>query len=180
MTTFQIDPAHTDVQVGVKHMMVTTVRGTFEDVSGTAEVDEADPARSNAEIRIGAASINTGVGPRDAHLRSADFLDAEQFPEIVIRTTAIRPSGGTRYEVTAEATVRGVTRPVALDAELLGFYHGMDGARRLGVSARAKVNRKDWGLDWNVALEAGGWLVGEEITFEIDLAFQEVAEAIAA
>jgi polyisoprenoid-binding protein YceI len=180
MTTFQIDPAHTDVQVGVKHMMVTTVRGTFEDVSGTAEVDETDPTRSNAEIRIGAASVSTGVGPRDAHLRSADFLDAEQFPEIVIRTTAIRPTGGTRYEITAEATVRGVTRPVVLDAELLGFYRGMDGARRLGVAARAKVNRKDWGLDWNVALEAGGWLVGEEITFEIDLAFQELAAAVAA
>jgi polyisoprenoid-binding protein YceI len=180
MTTFQIDPAHTNVTVGVKHMMVTTVRGTFEDVSGTAEVDDTDPTQSNAEIRIGAGSINTGVGPRDAHLRSPDFLDAEQYPEIVIRTTAIRPTGGSRYEVTAEATVRGTTRPVVLDAQLLGFYRGMDGARRVGISARTKVNRKEWGLDWNVALEAGGWLVGEEITFEIDQAFQEAAAAVAA
>lgn len=180
MTTFQIDPAHTDVLLSVKHMMVTTVRGTFEDVSGTAVVDENDPARSSVEIHIGAGSINTGVGPRDAHLRSADFLDAEQHPEIVIRTTAIRPAGGSHYEVTAEATVRGATRPVVLDAELLGFYRGVDGSRRLGVSARTKINRKDWGLDWNVALEAGGWLVSEDITFEIDLAFQEAAAAVAA
>ncbi len=180
MSEFQIDPAHSNVLVKAKHMMVTTVRGTFGDVSGTAQVDEEDVTRSRAEIRIGAASIDTGVGPRDAHLRSADFLDAENHPDILVRTTAIEPRGDNRYAVTADVTIRGVTRPVVLDAELLGFYASMQGARRLGVAATARVNRKDWGLDWNVALEAGGWLVGEQLTFEIDLAFEEAAAEAAA
>ena len=180
MAKFHIDPAHTDVLVSVKHMMVTTVRGTFHEVSGVADVDERDLSRSRAEIRIGAASIDTGVGPRDAHLRSADFLDAEQHPDIVVRTTSIEPRGGDRFAVTADVTVRGVTRPVELDAEVLGFYRSMQGGRRLGVSARATINRKDWGLDWNVALEAGGWLVGEDLRFEIDLAFEEQAAEAAA
>jgi polyisoprenoid-binding protein YceI len=180
MSSYQIDSAHADVLFSAKHMMITTVRGTFADVSGTARIDENDPTRSSAEIRIAAASISTGVGPRDTHLRSADFLDTEQFPEIVIRTTAIEPKGGNRYAITADATVRGVTKPVVLDAELLGFYQGMDGAKRVGVAARTKINRKTWGLDWNVALETGGWLVGEDISFEIDLAFQEAAVEAAA
>lgn len=179
MTTFQIDPAHTDIGFSARHMMVTKVRGKFTEVRGTVDFDEADPTRSTAEIVIGAASIDTGVGPRDAHLRSADFLDAEQYPQLVIRTTSIAPGSGGRYTVTADATVRGVTRPVELDAELLGFYTSMQGARRVGVSARTTINRKDWGLDWNVALETGGWLVSEQIAFEIELALEETAATAA-
>jgi polyisoprenoid-binding protein YceI len=179
MTTFQIDPAHTEIGFSARHMMVTKVRGKFTDTRGSVDFDEADPTRSTAEIVIGAASIDTGVGPRDAHLRSADFLDAEQHPELVIRTTSITPRSGGRYTVTADATVRGVTRPVELDAELLGFYTSMQGARRVGVSARTTINRKDWGLDWNVALETGGWLVSEQIAFEIELALEEAAAAAA-
>ncbi|HSK51247.1 MAG TPA: YceI family protein [Clostridia bacterium] len=180
MTTFQIDPAHTEVGFSARHMMVTKVRGKFTDVRGSIDFDEKDPSRSSAEIVIGAASIDTGVGPRDAHLRSADFLDAEQHPELVIRTTSIRPKRGGSYTVTADATVRGVTRPVELDAEILGFYNSMDGARRVGVSARTTINRKDWGLDWNVALETGGWLVSEQVAFEIELALEQVSAAAAA
>jgi len=180
MTTFQIDPAHTDVLFSARHMMVTRVRGTFTDVRGTIDFDETDPTRSRAEIVLGAGSIDTGVAARDAHLRSADFLNVETHPEVRILTTAIRPKGGSRYAVTADVTVRGVTRPVELEADLLGFYTAMDGARRVGVSARATINRKDWGLDWNVALETGGWLVSETISFEVELAAQEAAIAAAA
>ncbi len=175
MTTFAIDPAHTEVGFSARHMMVTRVRGKFTDVAGSVVFDEADPTRSTAEIVMAAGSIDTGVAPRDAHLRSADFLDAERFPELRIAVTSIVPKRGTGYTVHADATVRGVTRPVELDAELLGLYSSMQGARRIGVSARTTINRKDWGLDWNVALETGGWLVGEEITFDIEIAAEEVA-----
>jgi polyisoprenoid-binding protein YceI len=158
-------------------MMVTRVRGKFTDVSGMVHFDESDPTRSRAEIVIAAASIDTGVGPRDAHLRSADFLDAERFPELRITVTSIVPKGGNEYTLVADATVHGVTRPVELEAELLGLYTSMQGGRRIGVSARTTINRKDWGLDWNVALETGGWLVGEQITFEIEVAADEAAVA---
>jgi polyisoprenoid-binding protein YceI len=175
MTTFQIDPAHTDVAFNAKHMMVTRVRGKFTNVSGTVEYDETDPTRSRAEIVLSAASIDTGLGPRDAHLRSADFLDAEQFPELRIRVTSVAPKKGSDYAITAEATVKGITKPVELEAELLGFYTSMTGARRIGIAARTTINRKDWGLDWNVALETGGWLVSEKISFDIEIAAEEAA-----
>ncbi len=177
MATYEIDSAHTDVAFTARHMMVTRVRGKFNEVSGTVEFDEADPTRSRAEIVIAAGSIDTGIGPRDAHLRSADFLDAEQFPELRITVTGVRPAGGSRYLLTADATVKGVTHPVELEAELLGTYSSMAGARRVGISARTKINRKDWGLDWNVALETGGWLVSEQIAFEIEIAAEEAGAA---
>ena len=161
MATFAIDPAHTDVLFSAKHMMVTTVRGTFTDVAGTVEINETDPTASHAEIVVKAASLDTGFGARDTHLRSDDFFGAETYPEIRVMSTAVRPKGGNDYVVTADVTIRDVTRSVDFDVEFLGFFTGMDGARRAGFSAKAKVNRKDWGLDWNVALEAGGWLVGE-------------------
>ena len=152
MATFAIDPAHTDVLFSAKHMMVTTVRGTFTDVSG---------------------SVDTGFGPRDTHLRSGDFFAAETYPEIRVVSTKIRPTGGNDFVVTADVTIKDVTKPVDFDVAFLGFYTGMDGSRRAGFSAKAKVNRKDWGLDWNVALEAGGWLVGDQIKLEVDVALQE-------
>src|SRR3954471_18675958 len=166
MSTYAIDAAHTDVLFSAKHMMVTTVRGTFTDVSGTIEINEADPTASHAEISIQAASLDTGFAARDAHLRSADFFGADTYPEITVLSTAVRPNGD-RYVVTADVTIRGTTRSVDFDVEFLGFYSGMDGSRRAGFSAAAKVNRKDWGLDWNVALEKGGWLVGETVTLQV-------------
>jgi polyisoprenoid-binding protein YceI len=179
MATFAIDPVHTDVLFSAKHMMVTTVHGTFTDVSGTLEIDEKDPTAAKADIVVRAASIDTGVGARDTHLRSDDFLAAERYPELHVVSTAVRPAGGDRYVVSADVTVRDITRSVDFDVEFLGFFRGMDGARRAGFSARAKVNRKDWGLDWNVALEAGGWLVSDQIKLEVDVAVQE-AIAVAA
>ena len=180
MATFAIDPAHTDVLFSAKHMMVSTVRGTFTDVSGTIEINETDPTASHAEIVVAAASLDTGVGARDAHLRSDDFFGAETFPEIRIMSTAVRQKRGNDYVVTADVVIRDVTRSVDFDVAFLGFFTGMDGSRRAGFTAKAKVNRKDWGLDWNVALEAGGWLVGETVTLEVDVAVQELAVAAAA
>jgi polyisoprenoid-binding protein YceI len=175
MATFAIDPAHTDVLFSAKHMMVTTVRGTFTDVSGTIEINETDPTASHAEIVVRAASLDTGVGPRDAHLRSNDFFSVETYPEIRVMSTGVRQKRGDDYVVSADVTIRDVTRSVDFDVAFLGFFTGMDGTRRAGFSAKAKVNRKDWGLDWNVALEAGGWLVGETVTLEVDVAVAELA-----
>jgi polyisoprenoid-binding protein YceI len=179
MATFAIDPAHTDVLFSAKHMMVTNVRGTFTDVAGTIDLDETDPAASRAEIVIKAASVDTGFGARDTHLRSDDFFGVEAFPEIRVVSTAIRAKGRNDYVVTADVTIRDVTKSVDFDVEFLGFYPAMDGARRAGFSAKAKVNRKDWNLNWNVALEAGGWLVGDKISLDVDVALQE-AVALAA
>ena len=173
MATFAIDPAHTDVLFSAKHMMVTTVRGTFTDVSGSIDIDETEPTASTATLSVKAASVDTGFGARDNHLRSDDFFAAETYPEIRVVSTKIRSKGGNDFVVTADVTIKDVTKSVDFDVEFLGFYPGMDGARRAGFSAKAKVNRKDWGLDWNVALEAGGWLVGDQIKVDVDVALQE-------
>src|SRR6478752_6204790 len=151
MATFAIDSAHTDVLFSAKHMMVTTVRGTFREVSGTLDLDETYPTASKADIVVRTASVDTGFGARDNHLRSADFFGVDQYPELRVVSTSVRPTGGDRYTVTADVTIRDITRPVDFEVEFLGFYRGMDGSRRAGFSAKATVNRKDWGLDWNVA-----------------------------
>jgi polyisoprenoid-binding protein YceI len=180
MATFAIDPAHTDVLFSAKHMMVTNVRGTFTDVSGTIDLDEADPSASSAEIIVKAASVDSGFGARDTHLRSDDFFAVETYPEIRVVSTGIKPKGGNDYVVTADVTIKDVTRPVDFDVEFLGFYPGMDGSRRAGFRAKAKVNRKDWGLNWNVALEAGGLLVGDQIKLEVEVALTQAAASVAA
>lgn len=179
MQTFVIDPSHTDVSFAAKHMMVTTVRGKFGAVEGSLEIDPDAPERSGGEIRVVVASLSTGFEARDQHLRSADFFDAENHPTIVFRATRIRARRDDQYDVSGDMTIRDVTRPVTFQVELLGFYYGMTGARRIGLSARTKINRKEWGLNWNVALEAGGWLVGDEVRLEIDVAAEEAATVAA-
>jgi polyisoprenoid-binding protein YceI len=174
MGTWKIDPAHTDVSFSAKHMMITTVRGKFDRVEGALELDEAQPTHSRGEIRVGAASLSTGFEARDQHLRSADFFDVEKHEWIVVRTTSVERQDSGTYKVTADVTIRGETRPVTFDVAYLGTTPGMTGARHAGFSARAKVNRKDWGLNWNMALEAGGWLVGDEIKLDIEVAADEV------
>jgi len=174
MSTWQIDTAHTVVSFTGKHMMITKVRGIFKDVSGTIEYDEADPARSTVEVTIPAATVETGMEPRDKHLRSADFLDAETHPTLDFRSTSIA-SKGDRWAITGDLTIRGVTRPVVLDAEQLGVVAGMDGRRHAGFEATTKIKRSDWGLTWNVGLEAGGWLVSDEISIDLEVAADELA-----
>lgn len=177
MTTWQLDNAHTQINFSAKHMMVTTVRGTFHDVEGTIELDETDPTRSHGEFRVSAASIDTNFGARDAHLRSADFFDTEAYPWITFRSTAIRQTGDDAFEVIGDLTIRDVTKPATFTVELEGIVPGMRGGRHAGLSARTKIARDDWGLNWNVALEGGGWLVGKDITLDIAIAADEVAAA---
>lgn len=177
MTTWKIDTAHTQINFSAKHMMVTTVRGTFHDVAGTIELDENDPTRSHGEFRVGAASVDTNFGARDTHLRSADFFDAEGFPDITFVSREITQVGDDQFKVTGDLTIRETTKPVTFDVQLDGIVPGMSGARHAGLSARTTIAREDWGLNWNVALEQGGWLVGKEIKLEIAIAADEVAVA---
>lgn len=176
MSTWKIDPAHTDVAFSTKHMMVTTVRGKFDEVEGEIELDEANPTAASGEIRVSTASLSTGFEARDQHLRSADFFDAEKHPNIVARLVSVEPRGDD-YRVIADVTIRGITRPVTFEAELNGVVPGMRGGRHAGFRLVGKVNREDWGLNWNVALEAGSWLVGREIKLDIDVALDQVAVA---
>lgn len=177
MTTWKIDNAHTQINFSAKHMMVTTVRGTFHDVAGTIELDEGDPTRSRGEFRVGAASVDTNFGARDTHLRSADFFDAEAYPDITFVSTEIDQVGDDQFKVTGDLTIRDTTKPITFDVQLEGIVPGMSGARHAGLSATTKIARDDWGLNWNVALEQGGWLVGKEIKLEIAIAADEVAAA---
>ena len=186
MTTWKLDSAHTQVNFSAKHMMVTTVRGTFHDVEGTIELDEHDPTRSKGEFRVATASIDTNFGARDAHLRSPDFFDVERFPSITFTSTDIKAVGDDRYEVTGDLTIRDVTKPVTLDIEYAGQATSPWGTTSAGFSAQTKISRKEWGLNWNVALETGGWLVSDEIKINIELELvkqveetAEVEEAVA-
>ena len=174
MSTFQLDTAHTVVSFTAKHMMITKVRGLFTGVTGTIEFDETDPTRSSVTVSIPAASVDTGMEPRDHHLRSADFLDAETYPTLTFTSTRVDRRGN-RYAITGDLAIRGETRSVVLDAEYLGMVNGMDGRRHAGFEARTTIRRSDWGLSWNVGLEAGGWLVSDEISIELEVAADEVA-----
>lgn len=166
-TTWQLDPAHTLVEFSGKHMMFTTVKGRFNTVRGTIALDEANPANSSVEVEIDAASLDTGVAYRDNHLRSADFLEVEKFPTITFKSTRVEPQGNDRALITGDLTIHGVTRPVVLDTELTGRGQSPQHKETIGFEARTTINRKEFGLGWNVALEAGGVLVGETIKIEI-------------
>jgi polyisoprenoid-binding protein YceI len=176
MTPWTLDPAHVNVEFAVKHMMLTTIRGRFQDLAVEVDFDEQAPERSSVVARIATASITTDQERRDAHLRSADFLDAERYPEMVFTSTSIARISPRAYEITGDLTIRDQTHPVVLDAELLGTVAGLQGGRLTAVSADVRISRKDWGLTWNVALESGGWLVGDEI--KIHLEFELVAPAL--
>lgn len=177
MTTWKLDSAHTQISFSARHMMVTTVRGTFHDVEGTIELDETDPTRSRGEFRVATASVDTNFGARDVHLRSADFFDAETYPHITFVSTAVRPIKDDVFEVTGDLTIRDVTKPATFKVTLDGIVPGMSGARHAGLTASTKLERDAWGLNWNVALESGGWLVGKEIALDIAIAADEVAVA---
>jgi polyisoprenoid-binding protein YceI len=168
-TTWTIDSAHTGVHFSVKHLLVATVRGQFDKVSGSVVIDPLNPAGSSIHAVIDAASIDTREPQRDGHLRSADFLDVERFPTIEFRSTNVaRADEG--YAVTGDLTIRGVTRPVVLAVEATDVeIRDHVGNLKRAATARARINRKDFGLTWNVALETGGFVVGDEIRIEIDV-----------
>lgn len=178
MSTWTIDPAHSEITFSARHMMVTTVRGKFADVTGSIELDPSETDVTAGRIRIGIGSLATGVESRDEHLRGADFFDLANHPEATYEFRSVRRVGESRFEVVGDLTLRGVTREVPLRAELLGFYTSMQGARRLGVSASGRFNRSAFGLNWNVALETGGWLVSDEVKLDIDVAFEVASAAV--
>ncbi len=175
--TYQIDPTHSAVEFAVKHLMISTVKGRFADVKGTLELPESGDAK--VDITIGAASINTGVEPRDVHLRSADFFDVEKYPELrFVSTSAVRHGDGWRLE--GKLTMHGVTLPVTL--AVLEEGAGIDpwGNHKIAFSATGKLNRTQFGLAWNAALETGGVLVGEDIKISIDAQLVKAAAKAAA
>ena len=176
-TTWKLDPSHTDILFSAKHMMITTVRGTFADVDGTLEIDDANPATARGEIIVKTASLSTGFGARDTHLRSADFFDADQYPAIVVRFDGVEPAKTDQYRVTADLTIRDVTRPVTFDVEHVGETTNFQGTRHLAFTATATLNREDWGLKWNMALETGGLLVGKDIKLAVEVVADEVVPA---
>jgi polyisoprenoid-binding protein YceI len=172
MSRWRMDPAHTLVEFEARHMMLTKVRGRFAEVSGELVVDEENPENSRVAVEIDARSIDTRASDRDTHLRSADFLDVERHPRITFRSTRIEGAHadpGDEFRVVGDLTIRGKTREVVLDARYEG--HGTDpwGGERAGFSAKTKIDRRDWGLTWNQALETGGVLVSNNLTIELQV-----------
>jgi len=166
---WNIDLAHSGVSFSIRHMVVSKVRGRFAKFSGAVLFDEDDITRSTVEATIEASSIDTGVEQRDAHLRSPDFFDAEKYPELRFRSTRIDRQADDRYSVVGELTIRDVTREIALDVEFGGRARDPWGNERVGFVGKATLDRKDFGLRWNQALEAGGVLVGDRVDIELEI-----------
>src|SRR5436853_266920 len=174
---YDIDGAHTSVEFVGRHLMITKVRGRFSDVRGQITIDD-EPTKSHVEVEIGVASVSTGNGDRDAHLKSGDFFDVEHYPTISFASTAVKPLRDNTWELVGDLTVHGTTNPVTLQVDFDGGGASPMGDERIGFSAATDVNREDFGLTWNVALETGGLLVGK--TVRVELAVQAIAAATAA
>ncbi len=166
---YTVDVAHTRIGVRARHAMVTTVRGAFTDFAGEARLVPADPPASSVTLRIRTASIDTGNGDRDAHLRSPDFLDVETYPEMVFTSTEVEQVDDETYQVTGDLTIRDVTRPVSVDFTLTGSALDPFGNMRVGFEGALAIKRSDWGLTWNTALDTGGVLVSDRIQIEFDV-----------
>ena len=166
-TTWKLDPAHTTIEFIAKHMMITTVKGRFAEFEGTIVADEQNLADSDVSVTLKTASIDTRSDQRDAHLRSPDFLDVENFPEVTFRSTSVV---GTKdeFRLTGDLTIRGTTRPITLDVTFEGTGKDPWGGTRSAFSASGKFDRRDYGLTWNVALEAGGILVSNDVKIQIE------------
>jgi polyisoprenoid-binding protein YceI len=175
MAKWSFDTSHSSIGFSVRHLMISKVRGHFDKWEGSFDYDEADPTQSKLTVRIDAASIDTRDEKRDAHLRSPDFFDVEKFPALTFESTRIERDGDD-YVVHGNLTIRDVTRAVQLNVEGLGRTKDPWGGERVGFSASNSINRKDFGLHWNVALETGGVLVGEKIDINIEIEALRVAE----
>ncbi len=170
---WELDPAHSHVGFTGTQMMISTVRGRFNEFSASLELDENSPESATIEARIQAPSLDSGFEYRDTHLKSPDFLDAENHPEIVFRSTRIERADGAddRFRLHGDLTIRGDTRPVVLDTEFHGIIPGEPGTRRAAFGARTTISRGDWGLNWNMPLGSGGVLVGDQVMIEIEATF---------
>ncbi|MFF2580976.1 YceI family protein [Streptomyces goshikiensis] len=166
---YVLDPAHTRIGFIARHAMVTKVRGAFHQFEGTAHLDGADPARSTAQVVMKTESIDTGVEQRDQHLRTNDFLDAPNFPDITFRTTSVEAQSDTEYRVTGDLTIKDTTRPVTIDFEYTGNAVDPYGNLRVGLEGSVTISRKEYGVTWNAALEGGGVLVGDKVVLEFDI-----------
>lgn len=167
--SYSIDNAHTMVQFSVRHMMISKVRGQFEKFTGTINLDEANPSNTTLDIQVETASVNTREGQRDGHLRSPDFFNSEAFPYMIFKSSRVEVLDSAHANLYGDLTIRDVTKPLKLEVEFTGKAKSPWGMTSLGFMASGKINRKDWGLTWNQALETGGILVGEEIEIGIEL-----------
>lgn len=175
--TWKIDNSHTSIEFSVRHMMVAKVKGRFGKVSGTIDLNEEDLTRSSIEVAVDIASLDTRESQRDAHLLSADFLDVEKYPVMTYKSRRIERNGD-NFRVIGDLTIRGVTREIVFDADFAGVATDPYGFVRAGFSAEATIDRKDFGLEWNVALEAGGVLVGDRVKISVELEVIQETEAL--
>lgn len=173
---WNFDPVHSHIGFSVRHLMISKVGGHFKSWTGNLMIDEADPSQSKVEVEIDAASIDTKEAQRDDHLRSADFLEAQKFPKIRFRSTRVEKVAEDRYRIAGDFTIRDVTRSIELDTEYLGRAKDPWGGERVGFSAKTAINRKDYGLNFNMPLEGGGVLVGERVDISLEVeAVKDVA-----
>jgi polyisoprenoid-binding protein YceI len=174
---YAIDPAHSRIGFVARHAMVTKVRGSFNQFEGTGYLDADDPSKSHLELTIKAASIDTRNPDRDAHLRGNDFFSMDEYPDITFRSTSVSRPDGNTFRVTGDLTIKGVTKPVTVDFDYLGSTVDPWGNVRLGLEGRTTINRKDWGVNWNMALEAGGVLVSDKVALEFEVAAVKASQA---
>ncbi|GAA1372899.1 YceI family protein [Streptomyces beijiangensis] len=174
---YTIDPAHSAIGFTVRHAMVTNVRGSFGGHEGTLHLDGADPSRSTASIDVQIETVDTGIADRDGHLRSADFFDAEKFPQLTFRSTQAEQLGGDAYRITGDLTIKDVTKPLSIDLEFNGSATDVYGNERVGFEGSATILRSDWGLTWNAALETGGVMVSDKVKLTFDISAIKAAPA---
>jgi len=166
---YTIDPAHTTIEFVARHAMVTNVRGSFQDFTGSLHLDGQDPGKSTATLDIKMASIDTGNADRDGHLKSADFFKIDEYPDMTFRSTKAESLGGDDYRITGELSLLGVTKPISIDLEFNGVAKDPFGNERVGFEGKAELLRSEWGLTWNAALETGGVLVSDKIKLTFDI-----------
>ena len=167
--TYTIDPAHSTARFWVRHLAISKVHGEISDVTGTATIDPSTPEGSSVQATLNVASLSTGNSDRDGHLKSGDFLDAEKFPTIAFNSTSVKKIGDGEYEVQGDLTIKGVTKTAVLTGEVTPEVKNPFGGFKIGVSLTGQIERDDFGITWNQALEHGGWLVGKEIHLQIDV-----------
>jgi polyisoprenoid-binding protein YceI len=174
-TTWVSDPTHSEISFRVKHLMITNVRGRFDKFEATATANDDDFTSAQVTFKADASSIHTGVADRDTHLKSADFFDAETFPEIRFESTDLRKKSDEEYELTGNLTIRDVTRPILLDVEFGGIVKDPYGQTKAGFTVEGRINRKEYGLTWSALTEAGGMVVSDEIKLHCDIQFVKQA-----
>jgi len=179
LTTWSVDPSHTHIEFAVRHLMISTVKGRFAEFSGTVQMDPADLTTAQLKVAIDVASLDTRVADRDNHLRSADFFDVATYPSLTYVSRRVEKDGDD-YRIVGDLTIRGVTREIPLAVSLEGQAKDPWGNQRMAFAATTKINRADFGLTWNAALEAGGVVVGEEVRISIDVELIAAAARVAA